>query len=116
VLGPFNNTELFFGAGEGMRSNDARGATIAEEPTDPGVKLSASPLLVRTKGAETGVQTKVIPGLDSSLSIFMLDQDSELATATPATPRRAGRAGATVWSGPTATAPNPGSISMPIWR
>jgi hypothetical protein len=35
-------------------------------------------LLVRTKGAETGVRTKVIPGLDSSLSIFMLDQDSEL--------------------------------------
>ncbi len=78
VLGPFNKTELFFGAGEGMHSNDARGATITEEPTDPTVKLSASPLLVRTKGAETGVRTKVIPGLDSSLSIFILDQDSEL--------------------------------------
>jgi outer membrane receptor protein involved in Fe transport len=78
VLGPFNKTELFFGAGEGMHSNDARGATIMEEPTDPSMKLSASPLLVRTKGAETGVRTKVIPGLDSSLSIFMLDQDSEL--------------------------------------
>jgi hypothetical protein len=78
VLGPFNNTELFFGAGEGMHSNDARGATITEEPTDPSMKLSASPLLVRTKGAETGVRTKVIPELDSSLSIFMLDQDSEL--------------------------------------
>ena len=78
VLGPFNNTELFFGAGEGMHSNDARGATITEEPTDPNMKLSASPLLVRTKGAETGVRTKIIPGLDSSLSIFMLDQDSDL--------------------------------------
>jgi outer membrane receptor protein involved in Fe transport len=78
VLGPFNKTELFFGAGEGMHSNDARGATITEEPTDPNMKLSASPLLVRTKGAEAGVRTKVIPGLDSSLSIFMLDQDSEL--------------------------------------
>jgi outer membrane receptor protein involved in Fe transport len=78
VLGPFNKTELFFGAGEGMHSNDVRGTTITGEPSDPGVKLSASPLLVRTKGAETGVRTKVIPGLDSSLSIFMLDQDSEL--------------------------------------
>jgi hypothetical protein len=66
------------GAGEGMHSNDARGATITEEPTDPTTKLSSSPLLVRTKGTETGVRTKIIPGLDSSLSIFLLDQDSEI--------------------------------------
>jgi hypothetical protein len=78
VLGPFNKTELFFGAGEGMHSNDARGATITEEPTDPAMKLSASPLLVRTKGVETGIRSKFIPGLDSSLSVFLLDQDSEI--------------------------------------
>ena len=78
VLGPFNKTEFFLGAGIGMHSNDARGATITEDPTDPATKLSASPLLVRTKGAETGVRTKIIPGLDSSLSVFMLDQDSEI--------------------------------------
>jgi outer membrane receptor protein involved in Fe transport len=78
VLGPFNKTEFFLGAGEGMHSNDARGATITEDPTDPPTKLSASPLLVRTKGAETGVRTKIIPGFDSSLSVFMLDQDSEI--------------------------------------
>ena len=41
-------------------------------------KLSASPLLVRTKGAEVGVRSKLIPGLDSSLSLFLLDQDSEI--------------------------------------
>jgi outer membrane receptor protein involved in Fe transport len=78
VLGPFDKTELFFGAGEGMHSNDARGATITEDPTDPSTKLSASPLLVRTKGIETGVRTKIIPGLNSSLSVFLLDQDSEI--------------------------------------
>jgi outer membrane receptor protein involved in Fe transport len=78
VLGPFNKTEFFLGAGEGMHSNDARGATITEDPTDPPTKLSASPLLVRTKGAETGVRTKIVPGFDSSLSVFMLDQDSEI--------------------------------------
>ena len=43
VVGPFNKTEFFFGAGEGMHSNDARGATITEDPTDPTTKLSASP-------------------------------------------------------------------------
>src|SRR5579883_3481004 len=51
AVGPFNKTELFVGAGFGMHSNDARGATITEEPTDPSMKLSASPLLVRTRGA-----------------------------------------------------------------
>lgn len=78
VIGPFNKTEFFVGAGYGMHSNDARGATITEDPTDPTTRLSASPLLVRTKGAEAGVRTKIIPGLDSSLSVFMLDQDSEI--------------------------------------
>jgi hypothetical protein len=78
VLGPFNKTEFFFGAGYGMHSNDARGATITEEPTDPGVKLSASPLLVRTEGIEVGVRSKLIRELDSSISVFGLDQASEI--------------------------------------
>ena len=78
AIGPFNKTEFFVGAGYGMHSNDARGATITEDPTDPTTKLSASPLLVRTKGAETGVRTKIIPALASSLSVFILNQDSEL--------------------------------------
>lgn len=78
VLGPFNKTEFFLGLGEGMHSNDARGATITESPTDPAAKLQASPLLVRTEGAEIGVRTKIVPRLDSSLSVFLLDQDSEI--------------------------------------
>jgi hypothetical protein len=78
VLGPFNRTELFFGAGMGFHSNDARGATITESPNDPTTKLGASPLLVRTRGAETGIRTKIVPGLDSSVSLFILDQASEL--------------------------------------
>ena len=78
VLGPFNKAEFFLGAGTGMHSNDARGATITEDPLDPATKLSASPLLVRTKGAEVGVRTKIVPSLDSSLSVFLLDQDSEI--------------------------------------
>jgi len=85
TVGPFNKTEFFFGAGYGMHSNDARGATITEEPVDrvanptaASSPLGASPLLVQTKGAEVGVRTKVIPGLDSSVSLFILDQASEL--------------------------------------
>jgi len=78
VLRPFKGTELFFGAGMGFHSNDARGATITESPTDPTTKLGASPLLVRTRGAEAGVRTRIVPGLDSSVSLFILDQASEL--------------------------------------
>ncbi|KJC36876.1 TonB-dependent receptor [Bradyrhizobium sp. LTSP857] len=78
VLGPFNQTEFFLGAGYGMHSNDARGATTTEDPTDPATKLSPSPLLVRTRGSEVGVRTRIIPGLDTSLSVFILDQDSEI--------------------------------------
>ena len=36
------------------------------------------PLLVRSKGAEVGVRTKAIAGLNSSLALFVLDFDSEL--------------------------------------
>lgn len=78
VIGPFNKTEFFLGAGYGMHSNDARGATTTEDPGDPTTKLAASPLLVRTRGAEVGLRTRIIPNLDSSLSVFMLDQDSEI--------------------------------------
>lgn len=78
VLGPFNRTEFFLGAGYGMHSNDARGATTTEDPRDPATRLTPSPLLVRTKGAEVGVRSRIVPGLDTSLSLFILDQDSEI--------------------------------------
>jgi outer membrane receptor protein involved in Fe transport len=92
VLGPFNKTEFFFGAGFGMHSNDARGATVTEDPSDPTVKLSASPLLVRTRGAEVGVRTKLVPGLVSSVSLFTLDQASEIVFSGDAGDTTASRA------------------------
>jgi outer membrane receptor protein involved in Fe transport len=92
VVGPFYKTEFFVGAGMGMHSNDARGTTITESPTDPAVKLDASPLLVRTKGAEVGVRTKLVPDLDSSVSVFLLDQASEIVFAGDAGDTSASRA------------------------
>ena len=74
-----------FGAGMGYHSNDVRGTTITEYPVDrlafPSITSSPigpSPLLARTRGAEAGVRTKAIEGLDSSVSVFFLDQASEL--------------------------------------
>jgi outer membrane receptor protein involved in Fe transport len=78
VLGPFDKTEFFLGAGYGMHSNDARGATTTEDPVDPTTKLTPSPLLVRTRGAEVGLRSRIVPDLDTSLSVFLLDQDSEI--------------------------------------
>ena len=78
VLGPFLNTELFVGAGMGYHSNDARSTVITEVPGNPSTPEGASPFLVRSRGAEVGLRTKAVPGLDSSVSLFILDQASEL--------------------------------------
>ena len=77
VFGPFAKTELFLNAGEGFHSNDARGVTIAESPVD-GSAVSRSPFLVKTKGAEVGLRSQFLPGLTSSVALFMLDSASEI--------------------------------------
>jgi hypothetical protein len=62
-----------------------RGVTIAGEPVDrianpaaASTPLGAAPSLVRTRGGEVGIRTKAVPGLDSSVSLFALDQASEI--------------------------------------
>lgn len=92
TVGPFYQTEFFVGAGMGMHSNDARGATTTESPTDPSSSVTPSPFLVRTKGAEVGVRTRVIPGLTSTVSLFMLDQASEIVFSGDAGDTEASRA------------------------
>src|SRR6185312_11087635 len=47
-------------------------------PLAPSSLVGRAPLLVKTRGAEAGIRTKIIPGLDSSISLFILDQASEL--------------------------------------
>jgi hypothetical protein len=78
VFGPFAKTEFFVGAGTGYHSNDARSVTATEVPGDPSALQGAPPLLVRSRGAEVGVRTQVLAGLDSSVSVFTLHQASEL--------------------------------------
>jgi outer membrane receptor protein involved in Fe transport len=78
VFGPFDKTEFFVGAGMGYHSNDARGVTATQAPSDPTQPQTAVPILARSRGAEVGVRTRAIAGLDSSVSLFVLDQASEL--------------------------------------
>jgi hypothetical protein len=77
VLGPFASTEFFVNAGEGFHSNDARGVTITESPIN-GSQVTPSPFLVRTRGAEVGLRSKLVPGLTSAVSLFVLDSASEI--------------------------------------
>ncbi|WP_041798270.1 TonB-dependent receptor [Rhodopseudomonas palustris] len=78
VLGPWLATEFFGNAGTGLHSNDIRGATITVDPTDKITPADRVPLLVRSKGAELGVRNRLVPGLTTSLAVFVLDFDSEL--------------------------------------
>jgi len=77
VFGPWKKTELYLDTGFGFHSNDARGVTITVDPTtlDP---QGRAPLLVRTKGAEVGARTSIVPGLVSTLSFWFLQSNSEL--------------------------------------
>jgi outer membrane receptor protein involved in Fe transport len=97
VLGPFLKTEFYLNAGTGFHSNDLRGVTISVNPPnapEAGAPATAVPLLIRSKGAEVGLRTKAVAGLDSSVALFVLDFDSELqfqgdiGTTVPGRPSR----------------------------
>ncbi len=97
IFGPWEKTEFFVNAGKGLHSNDARGVINRYDPTsaDPhnasnytcgatGNKLcppqavSGVPPLVSSQGFELGLRSEIIPGLQESLSLWLLHSDSEL--------------------------------------
>jgi opacity protein-like surface antigen len=78
VIGPFDKTEFFVGAGMGYHSNDARSTVVTEVPGSPTTPESPSPFLVRSRGVEVGVRSTAPPNLNSSVSLFYIHQDSEL--------------------------------------
>ena len=80
VFGPWAKTEVFLNYGQGFHSNDARGTV---QTVVPGSGEAASPVtpLVKSRGAEIGFKTEWQPGLQSSLSVWRLDLDSELVFA-----------------------------------
>jgi outer membrane receptor protein involved in Fe transport len=94
IFGPLHKTELFLSAGSGFHSNDVRGTTITVDPNDGIAPLQKVPLLVRSKGAEIGVRSRAIEGLDSAVALFVLDYASELlfvgdaGTTEPSRPSR----------------------------
>ena len=93
IVRPSSPLELFVNAGEGIHSNDVRGAT---EHVDPTTREAVEPVtpLVRGVGAEVGLRTEIVPGLQSSLSVWTLSLASELVfdgdagTTVPGRPSR----------------------------
>jgi len=90
VIGPFDGTEFYANAGLGFHSNDARGATITVDPAtgDPASRVTP---LARATGAEVGFRSVRIPRLQTSLSLWMLNLDSELVFIGDAGTTEAGR-------------------------
>jgi hypothetical protein len=70
VFGPWRQSELYLNYGQGFHSNDARGVLDALAPT---------PGLVRSRGMELGLRTEILPKMQTALSLYRLDFDSELA-------------------------------------
>lgn len=76
IFGPWQQTEFYLSGGYGFHSNDARGVTTTEIPSSLVPTARATPL-VRAKGAEVGVRTGILPHLQSTISLWALDLDSE---------------------------------------
>ena len=94
IFGPWKKTELYLNYGHGFHSNDARGTTIKVDPSDGVTPVQTVKPLVRTKGYELGVRSEVVPGWQSTLSLWNLDAASELlfvgdaGTTEPSRPSR----------------------------
>ena len=90
VFGPWSGTELYANAGVGFHSNDARGAVIRVDPASGEFVDRVTPL-VRARGAEVGLRTVKVRGLQSTVALWYLGLDSELVFVGDAGTTEAGR-------------------------
>ena len=90
VLGPWKGTELYANLGRGFHSNDARGATIVVDPVTGGPAERVTPL-ARATGAEVGLRTVRLRGLQSTVALWTLGLESELLFVGDAGTTAAGR-------------------------
>jgi outer membrane receptor protein involved in Fe transport len=90
VFGPWSGTELYANAGMGFHSNDARGAVIGVDPASGELADRVTPL-VRARGAEVGLRTVKLRGLQSTVALWYLGLDSELVFVGDAGTTEAGR-------------------------
>lgn len=77
LFGPWKETEVYLNLGTGFHSNDARGATITVDPRTHEPASRVDPL-VRAKSVDLGFRTSAYSKLQSAVTFFLLDLDSEL--------------------------------------
>jgi len=91
IVAPLASTEFYLNYGHGFHSNDARGTVAAIDPVTREA-LERAPGLVRARGMELGVRTEALPGMQSAVSLYRLDFDSELSYIGDAGMTEAGEA------------------------
>ncbi len=78
IMGPWSKSEFFVNVGRGYHSNDARGATMTVDPTNPNQSVDKVDLLVPATGFDLGLRTAILPKTQFALALWRLDMDSEL--------------------------------------
>jgi hypothetical protein len=77
AFGPWGGTEMYANWGLGFHSNSALGITLQVDPFT-GEPATASPTFARAQGAEFGVRTVALRGVQTTVTAWYLDFDSEL--------------------------------------
>jgi hypothetical protein len=77
AFGPWKGTEFYANWGLGFHSNSALGITLQVDPFT-GEPAAASPPFARARGAEFGVRTVAVRGLQTTATVWYLGFDSEL--------------------------------------
>lgn len=78
IFGPWRNTELYFSAGRGFHPNDLRGVlgTFAGDRFMQG--SVHTPIMTKALSEEFGLRSTPLPHLNTQLSFWRIDFDSEL--------------------------------------
>ena len=90
IFGPWKQTDFYLNVGNGFHSNDASGTLTTIDPRS-GDAADKVPGLVRSRGMELGLRTEIVPKLQTALSLYRLDFDSELTFVGDAGTTEAGR-------------------------
>ena len=77
AFGPWRETEFYANWGLGFHSNSGLGVVLQVDPFT-GAPVSPAPPFARSQGAEFGVRTVAVRGLQTTATLWYLDFDSEL--------------------------------------
>ncbi len=77
AFGPWRSTEFYANWGLGFHSNSGLGIVLQVDPVT-GDPVTSSPAFARANGAEFGVRTVAVKGLQTTATVWYLGFDSEL--------------------------------------